>query len=878
MSKHHSTKHTVHLIPSFHHDVEYLKTYEEYIDIGLDNLREMFEIMRRDPDYTFFIEQVVLLEELWEREAGYREELKRLVQEGRIELSPGMYSNPDMNIPSGESLIRQVWYGKRWIIEHLGAEPKAATIGDSFGHHAQLPQIMKGCGYNCYLFSRGIDSIERKSDFYWEGIDGTRIFCHWLVQGYGAITFTEDEEGNFRRLKEVIEKEKPHCVTDLIMVTNGGDFVRPQPNAPQRVRRWNELNPDTKIVFSTPSRYFSKVIEKRPSLEVFRGEFNPDFQGCYSSRIKVKQENRSLEHKLYTAEALSSLVSILFDEKYPQAKFDEAWKSLLINQFHDTISGTVIDSCYRTAMERYRNANRSLDEIVGERMKLLAKSANPVRKFARGSKPSLNEGAFSNGVEVDGRPSLLVFNPMATPSKEVVEVDCEGLPEAPLLLDSDGREVPSQLSEGKLLFVADLPAFGYATYRVEEMKAHPAFSSGIKVTRDGAKTLVETPFYQVEFAPSGVISSLIYKDSGCEYVDRERPFFNDLVMQSDNGDLWTYYEGPCVNGAELGLMADPIYDPMPLKPKLSTTGRKIMDFVVHSKDARVIESETMAGEAVDAGRAKQGVEIVEEGPVRATVRVANEMRFWQNAVSFVQYVHFYRDLRRIDFRTEVMPSGQRYRLRVCFPTNIKGGVIRHEIPFGIQERPEGEYPAQNWIDYSDDEKGIYIFNRGLPGNNVTDGVAMISLMRSVNMWYKGPSDLAYEDGVPHSFFYSILPYIKGEEIHPTQIGRAINTPVLVERVADPSGDLPPSRGFLTVEPANVVVSALKTGEDGLVLRLYESEGTDAHVKVRFRFEEFNKCFETDMMEREIKPVDMRDNLLEFNIKAFEVKTFKLRKW
>ena len=846
-------KYTIHLMPSFHHDVEYLKTYEEYIEICLDNLREMFEIMRRDPDYTFFIEQAILLEELWERESGYRQELKRLVQEGRIELSPGMYCVPDVNIPGGESLVRQVWYGKKWIIEHFGVEPRAAVIEDSFGHHAQLPQIMRDCGYECYLFTRGVDDTKRKSDFYWEGIDGTRIFCHWMPQGYGAFGgFTEDEGVDFRRLKIVIEQEKPYCVTNLLMITNGGDFVYPQQNAPQWVRRWNELNPDTKIVFSTPSRYLNGIMEKKPSLEVFGGEFNPDFQGCYSSRIKVKQENRSLEHKLYSTEALSSLVSILFGEDYRQGKLDEAWKSLLINQFHDTISGTVIDPCYRVAMGRYRNANKILDEVISERIKFLAKS-----------------------VKADGRSSFLAFNTTAIPRKEVVEIDRDGLPEIPLVLDNEGQEIPSQVSGEKLVFVADLPAFGYATYRVEE-KTRQATSGGIKIAQDGANTLVETPFYQVELAPNGVIESLIDKESGYEYVDRERPFFNDLVMQSDNGDLWTYYEGPCVDGTELGLLADPIYDPMPIRPKLSATGRKIMDFVVHSKDARVIESETMAGEVVDAKKVKQSVEVIEEGPVRATLRVANEMRFWQIGIAFVQYVHFYRDLRRIDFRTEVVPSGQRYRLRVCFPTSIKGGIIRHEIPFGIQERPEGEYPAQNWIDYSDDEKGIFFFNQGLPGNNVTDGVALISLMRSVNMWYKGPSDLAFEEGVAHTFCYSILPYVRGEKIHPAQIGRMINTPLVTERIVDSSGKLSLSKEFLNIEPANVVLSALKRSEDGIVLRLYESEGRDTHVKVRVCFGDYDRCLEMDMMERDIGPVNMKDNLLEFEIKAFEVKTFKLR--
>jgi len=154
MSKHHSTKHTVHLIPSFHHDVEYLKTYEEYIDIGLDNLREMFEIMRRDPDYTFFIEQAILLEELWEREPGYREELKRLVQEGRIELSPGMYSNPDMNIPSGiahpSGLVREEMdhpasWRRTQSCHHRGLlRPSRPIAPDNEGVRVRLLPLLQG--------------------------------------------------------------------------------------------------------------------------------------------------------------------------------------------------------------------------------------------------------------------------------------------------------------------------------------------------------------------------------------------------------------------------------------------------------------------------------------------------------------------------------------------------------------------------------------------------------------------------------------------------------------------------------------------------------------------------------------------------------------
>jgi len=150
----------IQIIPSFHYDVLYLKGYEEYLEISFKNIQEALRILRSAPDYTFLIEQVILLQEFWDRFPAERDALKGFAQDGRLAVSPGMYVMPDMNMPSGESFYQQARIGKQWLKENLETDATVCWIADCWGHNAQLPQILSQCGYEYYVFWRAMNRDE----------------------------------------------------------------------------------------------------------------------------------------------------------------------------------------------------------------------------------------------------------------------------------------------------------------------------------------------------------------------------------------------------------------------------------------------------------------------------------------------------------------------------------------------------------------------------------------------------------------------------------------------------------------------------------------------------------------------------------------------
>jgi len=533
-----------------------------------------------------------------------------------------------------------------------------------------------------------------------------------------------------------------------------------------------------------------------------KGEFNPDKQGCYSSRIRVKQGNRLLENKILTAEKISVLTSFL-GKSYPFKELDKAWKKILFYQFHDSICGTIVDSAYKEVLQGHRETEKILNKVLSENLNFLANRIKGSEK------------------------RTLIFNPLPWERKDLVEI------------------------EGKGPQIITIPPLGYKRFSLTSKKIPNTFK--IKDNQ------IENKFYKIRLGENGLISSLISKENNFEYVDRKRPFFNDLVIQDDNGDLWQYYEGPSVDSVGWGFAQDNWKDPIPTKPKFSQSGKRQIGFFRHSKDI------------------KNKVEIIEKGPARVTIRVSGELSFWKIKVKFIQHICLYSNLERIDFKTEIFPSGRHYRIRVAFPTSIKKRKIYHEIPFGNIQRPEGEFPAQNWLAYGDKKKGLLLLNQGLPGNNVTDRAMMLSLMRSVAMEYKGTSEKAFEEGIHHTFNYSLIPYNQKSFSFFTRKGLEFNNPFISRRLKPSEGKLAREASFIRITPENVVLSALRKTEDGIILRAYETEGKGCNGRI-----EFSKRLKLNIIEKtnflgraKEEKIRVKENTLEFFLFPYQIRNFKL---
>lgn len=840
----------IHLVLHFHYDVVYRRSFEEYLRISFDNLIEMLNISEKHHEYTFLIEQVILLEEFWNVYPEFRNKLRKLAKDGRLEIGCGMYVMPDMSYPNGESLIQNAYWGKKWIKENLGLDVKVCWIADCWNHHRQIPQIMKIAGYDYYAFSRSMRlDINPVTEFYWEGIDGTKILTHWMSRGYDGFAFSKENElayvkklqkyfqkkdkkelekllvpklrdmdifymfkGNLNEIRDlillqqdtdiidlktlerVLDKLQERASTNVILLPCGRDFMKPQQIAPVIVKKWNEKNPDKKIYFSRSVDFFKDVEMRKKKLPVYDADFAPTFQGTHSSHIEIKQWNRKLENKINTAEKLNAIILGTDDSR---KELDNIWKKILLNQFHDIICGSINDISFREVIVRYLEADNLLDRIILKKIDVIGKQIL---------------------IKEKDELYLLVFNPSSHNRIDLIEAEIsiteDDIKGFRVFYGED--EVVSQITNfvyelrcGKkhlikatLLFVSEISSLGYKVFKIVKLEDNIKYPNEFIISGDK----IENNFYKITISKSGTISSLIMKETNEEFVNQEKPFFNNLVHQQDEGDFWVYYKAPVDGGLRTTMW---FYDPM------SEQGEKV--FYSHYS--------------------KNKLEIIEKGPIRVTIKVTGKLK----DCKFTQYTYIYSNIKRIDFKTLVLPKGKYYRLRVCFPTNIKG-KIRYEIPFGIQERGEGEYIAQSWIDYFDNKKGICLLNEGIPGNNVTDKVMMLALFRATN--YRGAGLSSSEGfciGVPHTFKYSIVPFNKLDNTYkPYHYGEDFNSQLISRIIEVGKGKLPIEHSFINVKPSNVVISSITARDKKLLIRVYEAEGKkiNAELKVKrtkFRF-------------------------------------------
>ena len=489
----------IHLIPSFHYDVVYLKGYEEYLRISFDNLREALRILEAAPEYTFLVEQVILLQEFWERCPEQRGALRRFADQGRLEVSPGMYVMPDMNHPDGESLFRQVEIGRAWLAEHLGLQPDCCWIADCWGHHAQLPQILTQSGYRTYFFWRCMRPEVMTNHFLWEGLDGTRLRTHWLARGYGNLRFPStaavlnapdlDLRGCGPQQVRALCQELQQYGAGPYLLCNGGDFLMPQATAPAAVGALNRSGALPPVVFSTPSRYAGAVAWDRCA--TVTGEFNSNFQGTFTSNLAIKQRTRQGIGRALALEALDAVA-----RRPRRVDLGRAWRLLLKQQFHDSICGTICDEALVECLRELTLAETAL-AVAGRRL------------------------AGRSG-------SACWFNGTGFARTEIVD---------------DSQEPPSRVA---------LAPFGVCS-REQAVRLPAAEPLALPA-------VIETPHYRAEIGRDGYITRLV-GTAGQNVVALAPCPFGSLALQMDNGDLWLNFEGPLNGGSIESALTRNLPDP-----------------------------------------------------------------------------------------------------------------------------------------------------------------------------------------------------------------------------------------------------------------------------------------------------------------------------
>ncbi len=400
-----NSKEIVSCIGHTHIDVAWYWTVAQTREKAQRSFSTVTKLMDRYDEYKFMSSQPQLYKFIKEDDPELYSRIKERVKEGRWEVDGAMWLEADTNLISGESLIRQILFGKRFMKDEFGVDSKILWLPDVFGYSAALPQIMKKCGIDKF-FTAKISWNETNllpfDMFMWEGIDGTQIFCS-LLDGYVNNLNAKDINKMSKNFKD------KNLSNDTIMTFGWGDGGGgPTPEMLEHYRRLNKGIPGLpKPVIKTAREYFDEVSEKYIAATTdlrcenrWLGELYLEMhRGTYTTIGKNKKNNRKSELLIMEAETLSATDMLLNSGDYPQDIFRKNQENILLNQFHDIIPGSSIREVYEVTDIEYENIISTTKGIISDKLQSIA-----------------------NRIKTDG--GILIYNP--TPYKLSDTVECNG--------------------------------------------------------------------------------------------------------------------------------------------------------------------------------------------------------------------------------------------------------------------------------------------------------------------------------------------------------------------------------------------------------------------------------------------------------------------
>ena len=507
-----------------HIDVAWWWTVAQTREKVCRSFATVLKLMEEYPDYKFMSSQPQLYYFLKERYPELYEQIKKRVAEGRWEPEGGMWVEADCNLTSGESLVRQFLYGKRFFKEEFGVDNRILWLPDVFGYSGALPQIMAKCGIDYFMTTKLAWNQFNKmpyDTFRWRGIDGTEILTHLIT----TLGVGQDEKDFFTTYNGMLHPDailggwhryQQKDINNDILISygygdGGGGPTREMLETSSRMDKGIEGVPKVRQAFART--YFDELkerVEGNKRLPTWEGELYFEYhRGTYTSMARNKRSNRKAELHMMDLE----LLGVLADPKvaYPDAELDGLWHGILINQFHDILPGSSIHEVYEVTKKEYEEMEAQISVLTDERVRAL-----------------IREGE-----------GVTVLNTTGFERDDVVELgDCD----AEALLDENGSVYPvQQTRKGAVAFVKDLPSKGYKTFgKVSAGEEKRPFC----LSPDSHA--LETPFYQVVFDKNGCIGQIYDKENDRNVLKPGEAgnlmrVYEDKPIYYDNWDVDIYY-------------------------------------------------------------------------------------------------------------------------------------------------------------------------------------------------------------------------------------------------------------------------------------------------------------------------------------------------
>lgn len=868
---------TVHLITHNHWDREWIFT-AKYANRWLPTFfHNLLNKLEAEPDYRFVLDgQTLIIEDylnqLPPNEAAARaRDIRRYARRGQLQIGPA-YLQPDWSLVSGEALVRNLLIGGKMAASY-GPVMKAGWLLDNFGQIAQAPQIFRGFGIEGAFVWRGVEmpADELKTEFWWEAPDGSRILGVYLLDSYrNAMALGLTREIAQERITSHANLLRRFAATPNVLLMNGYEQVPEPDDVLPIIAEVNErIGPEMTAVQSTPPDYLQAIQGRNPDLPTLRGYFYsgryaPILKGVYSSRSYLNQQNNDCQRELERWAEKFNAFAWAYGFDYPEERFEQAWKTLLLNHTHDDMCGCCIDPIAQDMQVRFAEVDRAAQTMSSESLRAIAQTVDTTKG--------------------GGETAVILFNPSSRPRRELVGLALE-LPEEMEqfhIHDSQGQVIPYQLINriGRkvdlyLWTTEVIPAVGYRAYFVapgERAPAdHPIIATG--------ENWMENEYLRVEISPNGALT----------------------IREKIHDDLYEnlgYFE----DGGDAGDTYDYSYP--------------ANDQIITSLDSKATITLEQAGPLLARFRVELKLKLPRSLSADRQSRSSKT-----ETVRIVSFVELAANAGHVEVTTAVHNTVKDHRLRVIFPSGIQADHSLAGMPFDVARFPiieeaandvpdslkglmlAGRYtapvqthPFQNFIALADDERSLSVFSRGLSEYEILpeDSQIALTLLRGVG-WLARPDLLTRVGDVgPHIFtpeaqslgtqVYEYAIYPHGGDLAAANPHFEADRHTLKFRAVQTNshrGALPDQFSFLHwAEESDFgafKLTALKQSEDGrdLIIRFYNAldRPTTGRMKVGVGV---TAVYQTNLNEENQQELPLQDGTIPVQARGKEIVTLRVQ--
>ncbi|MEX2982801.1 alpha-mannosidase [Streptomyces sp. C36] len=373
----HASAHRLSAVGHSHIDSAWLWPLRETVRKVARTASNMTALLEDEPDFVYAMSQAQQFAWIKEHRPEVYARVKKAVAEGRFVPVGGMWVESDTNMPGGEALARQFTHGKRFFLEEFGIETEEVWLPDTFGYSAALPQLVRLAGAKWFLtqkISWSQTNTFPHHTFWWEGLDGTRVFTHFPpIDTYNSQLSGQEVAHAARNFREKGGARRSLAPTGW--GDGGGGTTR---EMLARAKRLADLEGSARVGFDKPAAFFEKAHAEYPHAPVWVGELYLELhRATLTSQARTKQGNRRSEHLLREAELWAATAAVRAGFPYPYERLDRLWKTVLLHQFHDILPGTSIAWVHREAARTYAEVAAELEAVVSDALAALTGGGGP---------------------------------------------------------------------------------------------------------------------------------------------------------------------------------------------------------------------------------------------------------------------------------------------------------------------------------------------------------------------------------------------------------------------------------------------------------------------------------------------------------------------